>query len=171
MATTYFANLHNETLALLIESKHYIQSLQSLNQSVSGAIHRTKNTDCLDLSVATMRLTSGLTDIMAWTMAQRAVTAGAISAQECASRFFRLSLQSVCFEHDLSIYHDLPEQLRELHQKSHDLYRRVARLDGQICGRLGEGQSNQNRDIDEYRLNIVQFIPATTSGQDPRNVY
>jgi len=48
-----------------------------------------QNANCLDQTVETMRLTSRLTDIMAWMMAQRAVSAGTITAQEGASENFR----------------------------------------------------------------------------------
>jgi len=89
MATTYFAKLHDETLALLIESRRCIQRLRSRKQSVTGDVHRTQNANCLDQTVETMRLTSRLTDIMAWMMAQRAVSAGTITAQEGASENFR----------------------------------------------------------------------------------
>ena len=168
MTTTYLANLHDEALELLFETRNYVKSLRDREQSVADANHRIENADNLDLSLETMRLTSRLTQVMAWMLAQRAVLAGEITAEEGASERFRLSGQSVCLEHDLSNCGHLPEQLLGLLQQSHELYLRVSRLDAQICGRLGEGQPLQ---LGERTLTNLQLIPATTSGQDSRNAY
>jgi regulator of CtrA degradation len=169
--TYYFANLHDEALALLIKSRRYIEKSRRQAQRITASGHQTNDADRLAESMETTRLTSRLTHLMAWMMAQRAVSTGAISAQEGASERFRLSGKSVCFEHDLEIFDHLPEQLRELLQKSHDLYWRAARLDAQIHGRLVERHPGQAGDHDERRLNSLQLIRITPSAQDPRNAY
>ena len=171
MTTTFFSNLHDETLALLIETRNYIQSLRIQNQSVIDANRPLEKADYLDLSLETMRLTSRLTQVMAWMLAQRAVSAGEITAEEGASERFRLSGKSVCLKHDLSNSGHLPEHLCGLLRRSHDLYLRVSRLEAQICGRLRESQPVQIDESEDRTSNILQLIPATISGQDPQNAY
>jgi regulator of CtrA degradation len=147
--TYYFANLHDEALALLIESGRYIENTRHQAQRITASGHQTNDEDRLSESMETTRLTSRLTHLMAWVMAQRAVSAGSISAE------------LVWFEHDLENFDHLPEQLRQLLQKSRDLYRRAARLDAQIFGRLVERQPVRAGDGDERGLNFLQLIRAS----------
>lgn len=171
MEGAFFATWHDETLALLFEARRYIQNLQLPKKVGAGAVYPTKNADSLDLSRETMRLTSRLTQVMAWVLAQQAVAEGEITAQEGVSEPFGLSGQSVCLENDLSSSGHLPEQLRDLLWRSRDLYLRVDRLEAQIRSRLGEESFGQRRDPEKNTSTMLRLIPATTSGQDPRNAY
>lgn len=168
MSTTYFANLHEESLALLIEARDYMKDMRNRDQG--AATRDADNDDCLE-SLETMRLTSRLTQVMAWMLAQRAISSGAITVEEGASERFSLSGQSVCLEHDPSKTNHLPTQLRGLLQRSYDLYRRVVRLEAQICGRFGEGEPLQIWDPKARTFNVLPLKPSKTSDQGPRSAY
>ena len=171
MTTMYFDNLHEEALTLLIEARNYIRDLRSRKEDATDARPPLENTDFLDQTLETMRLTSRLTQVMAWLLAQRAVSAGEITAKEGASKRFKLSGQSVCLDHNPAENDHLPQELRSLLQRSHTLYLRVSRLDEQISGRLGAVPLAQIADGTERPPNVLPLIPVTASGQDPQNAY
>jgi len=171
MKSTYFANLRDEAMALLFETRNYIKNLQIQNRGDTGALHLKVNGNCLALSLETMRLTSRLTQVIAWMLAQRAVSAGEITAEEGVSERFKLSGQSVCLEHNPKGSGHLPDQLRGLLKRSYELYLRVGRLEAQICGRLGMGEAVQVQIADDGASNILRLPPVIPLGQDPQNAY
>ena len=171
MTPTYFGNLHDEALALLVESRNYIKLLRE--QEADQNRPRTRHTSAvyLDLSLETMRLTSRLTQVVAWMLAQRAVMAGGITAEEANSDKFRLSGQSVCLDHDPAVLDAVPVVLRGLLQRSYDLYCRVERLEDQISRRLAEG-ADENGRPEERPSHGLRLLPSmTTSDQSPQSAY
>jgi regulator of CtrA degradation len=77
------------------------------------------------------RITLRLSTIMAWTIAQRAVHAGKITAEEAITHH-GLTYQDACLV-DSSVLHGiLPTYVCYLLDRSFELYERVARLDGQL---------------------------------------
>ena len=93
LTPTYFTALHDEAFSLLVESRDYIAKVRaqrgqrSLDQS-----------GYLEVTLETMRLTTRLTQVMAWILAQRAVHSEELTPEEGASRAYQLSGQAVCLD-------------------------------------------------------------------------
>ena len=90
LTPTYFTALHDEAFSLLVESRDYIAKVLAqrlLDQS-----------GYLDVTLETMRLTTRLTQVMAWILAQRAVHSEDLTPEEGASRAYPLSGQAVCLD-------------------------------------------------------------------------
>src|SRR5258708_1375210 len=122
-ATRFFGKTYDETMSLLVASRDYLANAQPADASGLKPIDR------LRVNCEAMRLTSRLTQIMAWLLAQRAVFEGEMSRADWASDEFRLAAAAVCMaEADASLA-ILPKRLCELLDESRRLYVRVARLD------------------------------------------
>jgi len=123
-ATRFFGKTYDETMSLLLASRDYLAAAQPADAIGLKPIDR------LRVNCEAMRLTTRLTQIMAWLLAQRAVFAGEMGRAQAASDEFRLSADAVCMaESDDMTEHVLPMRLRELLEESRRLYVRVARLD------------------------------------------
>jgi regulator of CtrA degradation len=162
---TLFLAMHDETLTLLIESRNYIQSLRE-----NGNRNAAQSVDYLDVTLETMRLTTRLTQVMAWLLAQRAVQNNELPRTGEEAREYRLSGQSVCMDWRSSETAHLPSRLRDLLRRSFDLYRRVGRLEAQIDRRLENGAYNETGRPEERPENLPYLQAVTTSDQIPRNV-
>jgi len=89
------------------------------------------------LSCEALRVTARLTQIMAWLLAQRAVHAGELSTEELVRRNEALADIEICMAADEEgLIAGLPARFRELLDRSHRLYTRVARLDEMIRRQL-----------------------------------
>lgn len=122
-ATRFFGKTYDETMSLLLASRDYLAAAQPADAIGLKPIDR------LRVNCEAMRLTTRLTQIMAWLLAQRAVFAGEMGRMQAASDEFRLSADSVCMADSEAAEHVLPARLRELLDESRRLYVRVARLD------------------------------------------
>ncbi|MDA0663564.1 MAG: DUF1465 family protein [Proteobacteria bacterium] len=171
MNPTYFGNLNNEALALLVEARNYINVLRQQEPDVNERQLNRDSSLYLGLSLETMRLTSRLTQVMAWMLAQRAVMAGEITPEEGNSERFRLSGQTVCLEHDAEKLNAVPGSLRDLLQRSYDLYCRVARLEQQIAARPATGENENGRPEGRPSQGLRLLPSMTTSDQNPQNAY
>jgi regulator of CtrA degradation len=85
------------------------------------------------LTKETLRLTSRLTQVMAWLMAQRALQDGEIGEDEFVEDKYRLEGHEICLKRAFEDLEDLPEGLNDLMSRSYDLYSRVMRLDEQYA--------------------------------------
>ena len=122
-ATRFFGKTYDETMSLLLASRDYLAMAQPADA------HGLKPIDRLRVNCEAMRLTTRLTQIMAWLLAQRAVFAGEMGRAQAASDEFRLAADSICMaESDFEVQ-ILPMRLQELLDQSRRLYVRVARLD------------------------------------------
>lgn len=83
-------------------------------------------------SCESMRVTTRLTQVIAWLLVQKAVQAGEISRREAADEKFRLAAHEVCARPDPVEDQPLPPRLSELMRLSLGLYQRVARLDAMM---------------------------------------
>src|SRR3546814_17499671 len=93
-------------------------------------------------SCEAMRLTSRLTQVMAWLLVQKAVHAGEMTREDARAPEFRLAGKSVCAEAAPPVEGTLQPRLAELLERSLSLYLRVARLDAMQDGpqrRVREG--------------------------------
>lgn len=129
-SATFFNGTYDETMALLIEARNYIAYHESGDHRKLAPHVR------LQISYESMRVTSRLTQVMAWLLAQKAVHAGEISQEVAASEEFALSGGEICSDPSGPDNEDLPSGLRSLLERSHRLYMRVHRLDEQFRVRV-----------------------------------
>lgn len=124
-APLYFSRTYDETMGLLHEARSCI--IRHGDEPAMSVEAR------LTFSRETMRLTTRLTSVMAWLLAQRAVHAGEMSPQHAASEAHALTARDLCLrEADDGETALLPGELQLLLEKSRGLYQRVARLDEQV---------------------------------------
>jgi regulator of CtrA degradation len=76
-----------------------------------------------------MRVTTRMTQVMAWLMLQRAVQDGEVGRDEVAKSENRLGAQDTCLAEPAIDPAYLPERLNELLAQSRSLYERIQRLD------------------------------------------
>jgi regulator of CtrA degradation len=120
---TFFDSTFEEALALTREARDYLTHGEPRERE------RLTPNDRMLASCEAMRLTSRLTQVMAWLLVQKAVHAGEMTRDEAKSPEFRLSGKSVCAETQPPVEGSLQPRLAELLDRSHNLYQRVSRLD------------------------------------------
>ncbi len=120
---------YDEAFGLLVEARNYVVQGQPLEERGLPPQER------LRIGLETMRLTTRLTQAMAWLLAQRAVMTGELSAEQAASEDYALGAQALCLADDAAPP-PLPPRLQDLMDRSASLYRRVDRLDRQARARV-----------------------------------
>ncbi len=125
-ATAFFSKTYDEALALTVEARDYFLHLGPAEVRELGPAAG------LDYCRESSRLTTQLTQVMAWLLAQRAVYMGEMTMQEARSEAHRLSASERCLAHDKIKRADLPLGLRSLLRRSTRLFRRVAQLDSMM---------------------------------------
>jgi len=131
-SATFFNGTYDETMALLIEARNYIAYHEAGDHRHLPPHVR------LQISYESMRVTSRLTQVMAWLLAQKAVHAGEITQEIAASDEFALSGGEICSDPSGPENEELPSGLRSLLERSHRLYMRAHRLDEQFRERVAE---------------------------------
>lgn len=126
----FFRRTYDETLDLVVEARNYMAYVERRERERADAV------DGLRLSCEAMRVTSRLTQVMAWLMLQRAVHEGEIDAGEALAEANRLSGGEVCLDESFSAHQAIPGGLRSLLDRSFRLYTRVARLEEQMLQRM-----------------------------------
>lgn len=130
MPPAYFRRTYDEALNLMVEARNYMAYVERRERERADAVAG------LRMSCEAMRVTSRLTQVMAWLMMQRAVHEGELAADEALAEVNRLSGGEVCLDDSFSADQSLPNGLRSLLDRSFRLYQRVARLEEQMVGRL-----------------------------------
>jgi regulator of CtrA degradation len=120
-ATEFFGKTYGEAMGLLVEARDYLTHREAIDRETLAAADR------LRFCSETMRLTSRLTQVMAWLLAQRAVYEGEISAERALEGNDALAGLAICMKEDSA--DKLPQRLANLLDRSRRLYVRVARLD------------------------------------------
>lgn len=138
--TAYFHRIYDETMTLLLEEREYVVAREMIDHQKLPPQLR------LQASFESMRVTSRLTQVMAWLLAQKAVIAGEISEQSLAGEF-ALGGDVVCFGvADDETTAALPRVLRGLLDRSLALYARVSRLNGMVrrrCTQAAAAEADQ----------------------------
>ncbi len=128
----FFGRTFDETLALTREARDYLRDYgeeESRELAVEVAAY---------FSVETMRLTSRLTNMMAWLLVQRAVHQGELTREEFRDDdSWRLGGAEVCLQESDVDIELLPPYLSDLLRRSERLYSRIARLDGMVAAEAG----------------------------------
>ncbi|HEY5347716.1 MAG TPA: DUF1465 family protein [Rhizomicrobium sp.] len=81
-----------------------------------------------------MRVTTRLMQAASWLLVQRAVHEGDMEADAALSERYRLGSKEICLGSCADSTEMLPVSLRELLERSDNLYRRIARLDDILFG-------------------------------------
>lgn len=121
---------YDETMTLMIEARNYMAYVERREREQAGGVAG------LRMSCEAMRVTSRLTQVMAWLMMQRAVHEGEVPVNDALAEPNRLSGGDVCLDETFSADQSLPGGLRSLLDRSLRLYQRVARLEAQMVGGL-----------------------------------
>lgn len=122
----FFRGTYDEAFDLLVEARNYVE------HAVPALKYSSEPPDPVSVTKETMRLTSRLTQVMAWLLAQRAVHEGEIDERDFIEDRYRLEGQAVCLKRAIDEMEDLPRGLRDLMDRSYRLYTRVQRLDDQF---------------------------------------
>ena len=125
--TAFFGRTFDEALALTREARDYLRDYseeESRDLAIPIAAH---------FSIETMRLTSRLTNMMAWLLLQRAVYQGESSRDEVREDSWRLGGGDVCLDQSELDPEKLPPYLCDLLRRSERLYRRISRLDSMVA--------------------------------------
>ena len=125
VSPAFFGRTYDEALGLLVEARNYVAVKELRAQPVLSP------SDRLVLCCETMRLTTRLTHIMAWLLAQRAVHAGEITLADSAEEPYALGGAKTCLT-VIEIDELGDRWLSTLLDRSHRLYVRVSRLDEMV---------------------------------------
>lgn len=126
----YFSRTYDETMTLMVEARNYLTYSERRERRRAGSMIG------LRMSCEAMRVTSRLTQVMAWLMLQRAVHEGEVDEDHMLREECRLSGSEVCLDESFAADETLPRPLRSLMERSHRLYVRVARLEEMLVSRV-----------------------------------
>ena len=121
----FMPNIFNETMDLLADAREYFHIFGEEDQEAM-AEQQLRAMYASEMSRITLRLSS----IMAWIIAQRAVVAGKIDAED-AARSHGLDFQEVCLVDGHVLHGVMPPYVCQLLDRTLELYERVNRLDTQ----------------------------------------
>ena len=122
MSTIVITRTYDEAMSLLLEARNYLRHRQSDALGMAAV-------DRLKLTREAFRVTSRLTQVMAWLMLRRAVIAGEIADEDARQPERRLAGQDVCLADADDLGDWLPAGMGGLLARSRALYERVERLD------------------------------------------
>ena len=128
----FFTRTYDETLDLIVEARNYMVH----NRPAGRRARIPASGENLRFSCEALRVTSRLTQVMAWLMLQRAVQDGEISAREACDEKNRLSGQSVCLDESGLEDGEIPAGLQSLLNRSLSLYKRISRLEEMVVARV-----------------------------------
>jgi regulator of CtrA degradation len=118
----------DEGVALTLEARNYIAfHEQSDRKSLNLP-------DCLHIGYHHTRVSARLIQIMTWLLAMKAVNSGEITREQFQAPAFALGGGPECVDETGPEIEELPQGLRNLLDRTHKLYMRVARLDEQVRG-------------------------------------
>lgn len=128
--TAIFTRTYDEALSMVVEARNYMSHVEPQER------RRRRGSSDLRFSCEALRVTSRLTQVMAWLMLQRAVQHGEITVEEACKECYRLSGREVCLDNDATGDNNLPAGLRSLLDRSYRLYQRVSRLEEMTLHRV-----------------------------------
>jgi regulator of CtrA degradation len=125
--TAFYDRTYDEAFAMTVEARDYVaDGMAADRDSVAFGVRGVFDCEAL-------RLTTRLSQVMAWLLVQRAVYAGEISIGELRDESHRLGGRDVCFDNDIELLESMPPRFRSLLERSLKLYQRIARLDEMVA--------------------------------------
>lgn len=125
-ATAFLDKTYDEAMTLLVEARNYVAY-----QEAADAEHLEMEAKLL-VSQETMRITTRLTQVMAWLFGQRAARDGEITIDEALGEAYELGGTGVCLDDSHTRDERLPPAVRSLLDRSRNLYLRVQRLESML---------------------------------------
>lgn len=119
---TFMNRTYDEAIQLLIDAREWLIRAEPEERDRLGSADR------LSMTLEATRMTTQITQVVAWLMVQKAVAQGELAWSEATRPEHRLGGRSVCLD-NASGNARLPDDLRVLLERSHRLYVRVSRLD------------------------------------------
>lgn len=135
----FINSLYDKSFGLLVEARNYFQFSETNRVATTTGAPR----DRLFVNYQAMRLTSRLTQAMAWLLAQRALQTGELSLHEACGGDYSLGGETVCTERDGHNDNRVPTPMRTLLDRSHSIYMRVWRLDQQTRNKISPSHYGQ----------------------------
>jgi regulator of CtrA degradation len=126
----FFRRTYDEALSLVVEARNYVAFCERRDRARLGMMTR------LEASREALRVTSRLTQIVAWLLLQRAIQEGEVDAFVVLDANNRLAGFDICLDTNSHENHELPKGLLSLLDRSYRLFQRVARLEEQVIHRL-----------------------------------
>lgn len=123
MDMIFYNRMCDDAASLTVEVRDYFA-----DQAKTDRIFLTQEQK-LAMTRESMRVTTRLTQSVAWIMAQRAVHEGEISTADARSSTYRLENHQICLDEDDGRLAGLPAEFKVLWWRSQRLYQRVARLE------------------------------------------
>ncbi|MCC6467648.1 MAG: DUF1465 family protein [Alphaproteobacteria bacterium] len=124
----FIERIYDEAKSLLVEARDYMQTLAPAERATMTPLENLQSIS------EGLRLTTRLTEVMAWAMTHKAAQAGEITREEAVHPNRRLGGQPICLEElDVSLF-EPPPRLVSLLRRSLGLYKRTLRLDRLIAG-------------------------------------
>ncbi len=121
--TAFISRAYDETVALIEEMSDYLLNhARRDRESLPPAIQALYASESI-------RLTTRLTQLMAWLLNHKAVQTGEISLEDAGRLDRRLGSVETCLKPPGAGVEQLPEAFKSLMDRSEELYRRVLRLD------------------------------------------
>ncbi|MFQ5346493.1 MAG: DUF1465 family protein [Rhodothalassiaceae bacterium] len=117
---------HREALALAEQARSYIAWQRSLPQ------HAVPLEGQPTYAAESLRMSTRIIHVVAWTLAQKAVAAGEITREDARGTEYCFGGERVCLAEPVGDLDLLPAAMQEMIARSERLYRRVQRLDGML---------------------------------------
>lgn len=125
--TEFFKKTYNEAISIVHQAADYFEN--------RGHAEKLKlnEEDSLTYTAESLRMTTRLTQVMAWLFVQRAIAAGELEEEEARKPNRRLSGHATCLPEEPADTDGLPSDFQTLLNSSEGLFRRVARLDDMVA--------------------------------------
>ncbi len=117
-----------EGVSLTLEARNYIAYHEQSDRKGMNL------PDCLHVGYHHTRVSSRLIQAMTWLLAMKAVSSGEITREQFQAPAFALGGGPECLDESGPDMKELPQGLRHLLERTHNLYMRVKRLDEQVRG-------------------------------------
>jgi regulator of CtrA degradation len=125
-----FKPLYNEGMGLVEQAAEYLDGPGRAEAKKLSRLAATL------YAAESMRLTTRLMQIASWLLLQRAANSGEMTRDQVASEKTKVRLDTASAHDDAAGWADLPDDFRELVNRSLSLQARVRRLDEEIYGNV-----------------------------------
>jgi regulator of CtrA degradation len=135
----FLAQAFKDGVELLEQAKNYM-TYQERKERESASL-----STGLRIGYQQTRITARLMHALAWLLGHKAVAAGEISAEELDAAEWQLGGGFECIETNGHTDERLPKGLRELLEKSHSYYMRIARLEQMLKSQAVEAPAAKTK--------------------------
>ena len=124
----------------------YGETLQLLEEAWDYSVHDWKEEsghlsaiETIKVNREQMRLTARLSEIMAWLIVHKAVSAGEMTPEQAQSGNYHLTAHEVCLPGECAEEENLPDRLNRVLNRSFKLYGRVSKMYRMAQRRFAKG--------------------------------